>query len=86
LQPFSGVWRPDLVGLKFLGEFPAKEGCNSAIAGNYRTKGKEIDLSDLACSCWENKRAYAPLNYGASTIQKNGTLSPPSDPVFNIVQ
>jgi hypothetical protein len=56
LQPFSGVWRPDLVGPKFLGEFPAREGCNLARAANYRTKGKEIDLSDLACSCWDFKR------------------------------
>jgi hypothetical protein len=61
LQPFSGVWRPDLAGPKFLGEFPAREGRNSTRAANYRTEGKEIDLSDLACSCWEFRRAYLSL-------------------------
>jgi len=61
LQPFSGVWRPDLAGPKFLGEFPAREGHNSARAANYRTKGKEIDLSELACNCWEFRRVYLSL-------------------------
>jgi hypothetical protein len=28
----------------------------------------------------------ALLNYGTSTIQNNGTLSPPSGPIFNIAQ
>jgi len=39
----------------------AREGCNSARAANYRTQQKEIDLSDLACSCWEFRRAYISL-------------------------
>jgi hypothetical protein len=61
LQPLSGVWRLDQAGPKFLGEFPAREGRNSARATNYRTKGKEIDLSDLASNYWEFKRVYLSL-------------------------
>jgi hypothetical protein len=58
---FPGVWRPDLAEPKFLGDFPAIEGHNSDKASNYRTGGKEIDLSDLTCSYWEFMRAYLSL-------------------------